>query len=53
MSLWTVVGPEDHEHAVRADTLEVSGGALVFATGGVVTRVYAPTGYEWVRLEEE
>lgn len=52
--MWTVVAmPDEREHVVRADTLEVSAGALIFATGGLVTRVYAPTAYAWVRLEEE
>jgi len=54
MPMWTVVmGPEEREHAVRADALEVSGGALVFTTSGIVTWAYAPSGYEWVRLDEE
>jgi hypothetical protein len=55
MPLWTViVKPDQREVGVRADSLEVvSGGALVFTTSGAVTRVYAPSGYEWVRLEEE
>jgi hypothetical protein len=54
MSTWTVVmGPEDREHTIRADALEVSGGALVFTTSGIVVRAYAPSGYAWVRLDEE
>lgn len=48
-----MVGQAEREHAVSADVLEISGGALVFTTSGIITRVYAPTGYEWVRLEEE
>lgn len=52
--MWTVVvRPDEREHVVRADSLEVSAGALIFRTGGVVTQVYAPNGYEWVRLEQE
>jgi hypothetical protein len=54
MPIWTVViGPEEREHSVRADALEVSGGALVFSTNGIVTWAYGPSGYEWVRLDEE
>jgi hypothetical protein len=54
MPVWTVVlGPEEREHSVRADGLEVSGGALVFTTNGIVTWAYGPSGYEWVRLDEE
>jgi hypothetical protein len=54
MPMWTVViGPDEREHTVRADALEVSGGALVFTTSGIVTWAYAPSGYDWVRLEEE
>lgn len=54
MPMWTVVvSPDEREHVVRADALEVAAGALIFTTGGVVTRVYAPTGYDWVRLDEE
>lgn len=52
--MWTViVRPDEREHVMRADALEVSAGALIFTTGGVVTRVYAPNGYEYVRLDEE
>ena len=54
MPMWTViVRPDEREHVVRADALEVSGGALIFTTGGVITLVYAPNGYQSVRLEEE
>lgn len=54
MPTWTViVGPEEREHTVRADALDVSGGGLVFTSSGIVTRAYAPHGYTWTRLEEE
>jgi hypothetical protein len=54
MPRWTViVRPDEREFVVSADALEVSGGALIFTTSGVITRVYAPGAYEWVRLDEE
>lgn len=53
MPMWTVVASGEREHVVRADDLEVAAGALIFRTGGAITLVYAPGGYEWARLEEQ
>lgn len=54
MPTWTVIiRPDEREVIVSADALEVSGGALVFSASGQITRVYAPNGYESVRLEAE
>lgn len=54
MPIWTViVSPDEREHVVRAEELEVAAGALIFRRGGVITQVFAPTGYASVRLEDE